>query len=79
MSDSTAGEVLRGTQPINDLVTRYAESPAWLAAVVAGGSNAELGCLALRGQDPGVVPRLLDQQPEPKRQQHQREPDSQYR
>jgi hypothetical protein len=50
MSDSTAGEILRGTQPINDLVTRYAESPARLAAVVAGGSDADLDRVPAPGE-----------------------------
>lgn len=42
MTDGAADKVLRGTVPINELVARYAESPARLAEVVAGASDADL-------------------------------------
>jgi len=50
MAEQFSGHVLRGTEPTNDLVARYAESPARLAEAVAGASASDLDRVSAPGE-----------------------------
>lgn len=50
MADKAPGDILRGTRPVEDLVNRYAASPARLAGAVSGASDAVLDRVSAPGE-----------------------------